>query len=45
MSEAVAQVLSSLNHLSQGERAELAYALLLSLGPEGRPLTSAGMVN
>jgi putative addiction module component (TIGR02574 family) len=34
MSEAVAEVLSRLSHLSQQERAELAYALLLSLEPE-----------
>jgi putative addiction module component (TIGR02574 family) len=35
MSETVLQALSSLNHLSLDERAELAYELLLSLEPEG----------
>jgi putative addiction module component (TIGR02574 family) len=37
MSEAVAEILSRIDHLSQGERAELAYALLLSLEPDQPP--------
>jgi putative addiction module component (TIGR02574 family) len=34
MSEAVAQILSSLDGLSQAERAEIAYTILQSLEPE-----------
>src|SRR5262245_22665936 len=34
MTEAVAQILTQLDHLTQQERAELAYAFLLSLEPQ-----------
>ena len=34
MTQAVEQILSSIGNLSQGERAELAYAVLLSLEPQ-----------
>jgi putative addiction module component (TIGR02574 family) len=34
MSEAVARILSQIDHLSQDERADLAYAFLCSLEPE-----------
>jgi len=34
MSETVIQAISSLEHLNPKERAEVAYALLLSIGPE-----------
>ncbi len=34
MTEAVSRILSEIDQLSQPERAELAYAVLCSLGPE-----------
>jgi putative addiction module component (TIGR02574 family) len=37
MSEAVADILSRVKDFSQSERAELAYALLLSLEPDESP--------